>query len=118
MAPHPLDATSWRLIAYRVDDDAPHVVPDEIEVTLTFDGMRVAGKSGCNRYMGQVALDATTATFSGMASTRMMCPPPLMEIEDAYLHALEMVRSWERQGDRLELRDDTGNPLLTFAATA
>lgn len=117
MASHPLDTTSWRLVAYRVDG-APRDVPEDIEVTLTFDGTRVSGKSGCNRYMGQVALDETTATFSGMAGTRMMCPPPQMEIEDAYLRVLGMVRAWERQGATLELRDDAGNPLLTFAATA
>lgn len=74
MASHPLDSTSWPLVMYRLDG-APRDVPAEVEVTLTFDGTRVSGKSSCNRYMGQVALNKAKATFSGMAGTRMMCPP-------------------------------------------
>jgi len=117
MASHPLDGTSWRLISYR-DDDALRDVPEPVAVTLTFDGARLAGSSGCNRYTAQVRVDAGMVSVSAIAGTRMLCPAPHMTIERAYLLALEVARSWQREDTRLELRAAAGTTLLIFAVAA
>ncbi|MCU0990666.1 MAG: META domain-containing protein [Xanthomonadales bacterium] len=81
-------------------------VPDGVEVTLTFDGERISGQSGCNRYggalteengAGQVRLDGP------LAATRMMCPEAVMAWERRYLHALEHVQAYSFSMGRLVL---------------
>lgn len=112
-----LDNTRWRLISYqRVG--ALSAPPDGAEVTLEFAGERVGGRSGCNRYAAQLELGATTIHISNAVATRMMCLPPLMELEQAYLAALHAARGWERDGESLTLRDDSGAALLVFQAAS
>jgi heat shock protein HslJ len=67
--------------------------PTEPEITLLFEEGRIAGGSGCNRYMGQV----TEGEMPGdllvglLAGTMMACPPEIMELEDRYRQDLEKV---------------------------
>lgn len=89
----PVDfAGEWRLAYLDWDDPAP----DGIEVTAAFEGGRVAGRGGCNRYTGpftvqEASLDAATGA---MVSTKMACAPPAMEVEDRYLRSLGGVIRW------------------------
>jgi heat shock protein HslJ len=108
--------TSWRLEAFEGDASAPAL--DGVEVTLEFHqdaggGLRMGGASGCNRYTAGVTASGDTLTFSPIAGTRMMCPPPQMAVEDAYLKALGSVSRYEEQGDQLVLFYDDG--LLRFS---
>jgi heat shock protein HslJ len=117
MAINPLDGGAWRLTAYH-RDGAPGALrdlPGDIEVTLAFAGGRVSGRSGCNRYMGEAVVGESGLVFSAIAGTRMMCDPAAMEVEAAYLAALDTVRAWVRQGGALELRDAAGATALRFA---
>jgi heat shock protein HslJ len=98
--------TVWRLEAFEGDASAPAL--DGVEVTLEFQqdaggGLRMGGKSGCNRYTAGVTVSDDTLTFSPIAGTRMMCPDPQMAVEDAYLRALDSVNRYDEQGDRLLL---------------
>jgi heat shock protein HslJ len=98
--------TAWRLEAFEGDASAPAL--DGVEVTLEFHqdaggGLRMGGKSGCNRYTAGVTVIDDALTFSPIAGTRMMCPDPQMAVEDAYLQALGSVSRYGEQGDQLVL---------------
>lgn len=72
---------------------------------------RVAGNGGCNGYQGDVTLTGQAIAFGMLATTRMMCAPPVGGQETAFLETLELARSWERSGQTLELIDD-GNEVV------
>jgi heat shock protein HslJ len=98
--------TAWRLETFEGDASAPAL--DGVEVTLEFQrdaggGLRMGGKSGCNRYTAGVTVSGDTLSLSPIAGTRMMCPEPQMAVEDAYLKALGSVSRYEEQADRLVL---------------
>jgi len=81
--------------------------------TLSFlgDG-QVAGNGGCNAYQGGVTLEGGRIEFGALATTRMMCAPPISGQETVFLEALEMARSWEQSGDILELIDDSNEVVV------
>ena len=85
-----LEGVEWVLVSLGEGEDAP----SEPEVTLVFDGERVAGHSGCNRYMGGVTFGdgVSDLQFGPLAGTMMACPSDLMDLERRYLKALEGVR--------------------------
>ncbi|WP_162922308.1 META domain-containing protein [Asaia bogorensis] len=74
----------------------------------------LSGTGGCNRMMGHVVADATHFTFGPTAGTRMACPGVRMTQEDAVFKAMQTVRAWRREGDRLILSDDHGVAALTL----
>lgn len=81
--------------------------------TLSFlgDG-QVAGNGGCNAYQGEVTLEGGRIEFGALATTRMMCAPPISGQETVFLEALGMARSWEQSGDILELIDDSNEVVV------
>lgn len=54
---------------------------------------RLSGTAGCNRFNGSWKQDGTTLKLGPMATTKMACPPPAMEIERRVLALLEAVNS-------------------------
>ena len=75
----------------RLDRDEP--VPDTPEVTVLFEENRIAGGSGCNRYMGTVTEGEMPGdlTVGLLAVTMMACPPEVMDLENRYRQKLENV---------------------------
>ena len=114
MAASDLENTNWTLDSYR-DNGAMRHLPAGAEVTLTFQNGAAGGKSGCNRYQSAVTVGDDSLVFGPALGTKMACPPPLMEIEDKYLRALDAVALWRTTDDTLELRDSAGQTTLTFA---
>lgn len=102
-----LPGASWQAIA--VADRA--LTPDD-GVTLIFGDGRIAGRAGCNQYTGAAGLTALTPahgtlTPGAIASTRMLCPDPAMEVETAVLAALGRATAWRITPDgTLELWAD------------
>jgi heat shock protein HslJ len=85
--------------------------------TLVFDGPRISGFGGCNRYFGQVVEKSPGAIVVGpMGSTKMACPAPAMELEDRFLPAMSRMTRYSFLGGRLILSaSDGGAPReLTF----
>ena len=70
--------------------------------TLEFDpeASRVAGRGGVNRYFGQYEREDDMLRLTQLATTRMAGPPAKMDLEHAYLEALEQVDRWrlDRRG--------------------
>jgi heat shock protein HslJ len=107
-----LASTKWR--AERIAESA---VSSDVQPTLEFSAAnQVSGTAGCNRFTGMMRHDGKTLAFGPLASTRMMCAPPVMDQEAAYLQALGSVRSFEVGNDgKLVLLDQDAHPILRFA---
>jgi heat shock protein HslJ len=103
----------WFLQRFDHDDE----VPDGIEITLTFDGERIFGGSGCNRYNGSVVEGrnpGALTTAGPMASTRMACPPPADEIEIRYLQRLQGIEQYSFIAGKLALSWRTNDEFGTL----
>jgi len=80
-------------------------VAEDFFTTLEFteDG-RLGGSAGCNNYMGEYTFDEGVLEFPmAVAATKKMCPPPMMEQEDAYLASLAGFERAAVDGDTLSL---------------
>ncbi|WP_448500675.1 META domain-containing protein [Sphingomonas sp.] len=71
-----LTGGEWRIVAI---DGTP--LPERRPGTLSFDGERISGWAGCNRFSGGYAIEGGRLVAGNLASTRMMCGPPLMAQE-------------------------------------
>ena len=72
--------------------------------TAGFEGTRVSGFGGCNRYFGQVVEKSPGAIVVGpLAGTKMACPSPAMEVEDRFLSAMSQVTRYSFVGGHLVL---------------
>ncbi|MBI1799523.1 MAG: META domain-containing protein [Candidatus Eisenbacteria bacterium] len=102
-----LENTPWRLV--RLGDRAAGAGAGgrAIQVTLVSKERIVQGFSGCNRVTGGYALSGQKLRFGTLASTRMACAEG-MDLEAAFLRALESTARWNILGQRLELVDSAG----------
>jgi heat shock protein HslJ len=99
-----LEGTSW----LAEDIDGVGVV-DRVQAALIFDaGQKVAGRAACNRYFGTYRRAGDTLEIKPGGSTRMACPPAVMDQETKFSAALEAVRKARREGDKLMLLDGDG----------
>jgi heat shock protein HslJ len=99
-----LVGTSW--MAEEIDGQG---VVDRVQSTLTFENLeRISGSTACNRYFGSFELGGNTLRLKPAGTTRMACPPPVMEQETKFLTALGAVTAYRRDADRVLLVDDSG----------
>jgi heat shock protein HslJ len=102
----------------KFDRDQP--APGGLEITLLFEEDRIAGKSGCNQYMGKVTEGDMPGdlTVGLLAGTMMACPPEIMELEDRYRQQLEKVFKIGFLNGQLALtfKKDDGNVGLLLLA--
>ena len=109
--PASLIGTSWR--AEEIDG---RVVLERVESSLTFDGaQRIAGQAACNRYFGAFELGEGTIRLKPAGTTRMACPPPVMEQESRFLAALGAATGFQREGGKLLLLDEGGRVRVRLA---
>lgn len=96
-----LEGVEWRLASLDMDEEAPK----EPEITLVIDGDRIAGGSGCNRYMGSISPGRTPGDVSvgPLAGTRMACPQEIMDLEQRFLGLLAKVSRFSFHLGRLAL---------------
>jgi heat shock protein HslJ len=103
-----LPGTGWVV----EDIDGTGIV-DRSRATLEFatDG-RVSGNASCNTYRATYELDRDVLTISRAITTRMACPPALMQQEARFLAALTGVRTFEISNDGgLTLRSAAGGSI-------
>ncbi|RKT27783.1 heat shock protein HslJ [Roseovarius halotolerans] len=90
---------------WQIEDMGGAGIVDRSAPAISFDaGGRVAGTSGCNRFIGGYELTGEGLSFSQMGATLMACPDALMKQERRLLDALEQVRRFDF--------DETGALLL------
>lgn len=112
-----LEGPEWRL----VELGRARPVPDDLEITIVFEGDRVAGNGGCNDYFGSVSSKAPGELhFTATGTTMRACPEPAMGLEQEYLSALATASSYRFHGGRLVLdcTTDEGPVVLVFARVA
>jgi heat shock protein HslJ len=56
-------------------------IPDDVTMTLQFEGDSASGSGGCNRFTGTYEEDRNSISFGPLASTRMACPEEIMSAE-------------------------------------
>ena len=104
-----LAGAPWTLVSL----DGQPLSPGAKPPTAVFDGTRLSGFAGCNRYTGQVAEKTPgSITIGPLAATKMACPSPAMEVEDRYLAALGRATQYALAGARLVLTGASGT--VTF----
>lgn len=64
----------------------------------------LAGQSGCNRFFGQGVLEGLTLKMKSGGSTRMMCTPPQMKLEQTILSTLKGGAKASLTGETLTLK--------------
>ena len=108
-----LAGKEWLLTNLEMDK----ALPAGPGATLKLDGNRLSGNSACNNYFASVQAGAMPGdlTVSGTGSTRMACPPALMNFENSYLNALGNVTRYGFLNGRLALtwqQDGAVNTML------
>ncbi|MCI5718769.1 MAG: META domain-containing protein [Alistipes sp.] len=108
----PLVGTQWHLV--RMMERDLKIAPDQFVFTFNAEG-RFAGKGACNRMMGgYTTTDKGEMKFSGVASTRMMCPD--VDLEGELGQILDKTTHYEIDGDMLMLLSN-GELQAVFQAT-
>ncbi len=107
-----LSSVTWRLAGWSLTEPAN----DSVAITLTYDGGRFSGSSGCNRYFVSVKTGELPGGISvGLAGrTRMMCTPEVMQHEERYLAALAAVGTFGFHNGRLTLTSMQGSKVQTL----
>jgi len=112
-----LTGSSW--VASGINNGKGGVVSDAniSKVTAKFnaDG-GVSGSGGCNTYTASFTTTGSNGLKIGPAiSTMMACEPTsIMTTEQQYFAALEKVATYQRDGNRLTLRDASGATQVTY----
>jgi putative lipoprotein len=93
-------------------------VADRLQTVLEIspDG-RISGTGGCNRMAGKATIASAAITFGSIVSTKMACPPAVMNQESRFFAALNDVRAWRFDPVRrkLMLLGGDGTPLIVLA---
>lgn len=106
----PLVGSQWW-----VEDIQQGGVIDNSRTTLHFpEPGRVAGNSGCNRYMGGYERDGASIRFGRLAGTMKACPEALLNQERRFLDAMAEVVAWriDPLTGLLHLLDEEGDTLV------
>ena len=99
-----LKDTYWKLI--ELDGATVVMAPAqqrEVRITLAGEGSRLFGFSGCNQLVGAYVQESSALRFTQMASTKMACVPPFMELESQVLKMLGATTAYRIEGQQLTL---------------
>ncbi len=109
-----LEGTSWK------QQDEQQTPPPEShtgEITANFKDGKISGSAACNRYSASLEDHGKGRITTGPAiSTRMACPPPLMEQESVYLNFLSKVEGFRFSFGKLVLFTAEHQDSRRFAA--
>lgn len=99
----PFGEKTWRLTSGAVDG-TPLALVDGHPVTLTAADGSVGGTAACNHYGGTLTESGTRSTITDISVTEMYCGVPgVMELEAAYLAALQRIDTAFNNADDLVL---------------
>ncbi|MDH7462778.1 META domain-containing protein [Chitinophagaceae bacterium 26-R-25] len=101
----PLNNTYWKLL--KVDGFNQDIPSLQKEAFIRFDSAssKFSGTAGCNRMMGGFVATGNTIKIGPSAVTKMMCPSPLMELEDAFSKAIYKADTYSISGKKLQLKN-------------
>lgn len=113
----PLLQTHWRLREVEGEPVAPAPAAGEPEphLILQAEDGRVLGHGGCNRFIGDFAVQGRRLQVANLVSGLSLCLDR-GGLESRWLRALLAVQSYVQEGTELQLRDGDGTVLLRFDA--
>ncbi len=106
----------WKLVAYNFARVNNYPVDDK-EVTMSLDTRegRIAGNSGCNRFMGPFKFeDSGRLAVGPFAGTLMACPRIDGRFEEAFREALQNIDSFSFETGYLTLTDRRTGHFMRF----
>lgn len=105
-SPATLLNTHWRLAEMNGEPVLTSAGQRDVHIILTqADGEdRISGYAGCNNIGGTFKRNGDKISFSAF-TTRMMCPPEQMKVEDFLLKALTATDNYEISGETLTLME-------------
>ncbi|HEX5515848.1 MAG TPA: META domain-containing protein [Gammaproteobacteria bacterium] len=108
-----LAGTAWAAVS--IDGRS---VQAGIESTVVFQGDRVGGSAGCNRYSAVLESQGTALHIGDIVATKMACAPAAMDQEQRFLGALEVVAAYRWTDGSLILLDVDGQERLRLIHSA
>ena len=91
-----------------VSENAPTLNFIELEKTIR-------GNTGCNSFFGNYTIDHSTLSFNDIGSTEMACEQPIMDIENAFLQALQKTGSYDIENSVLTLYSKNDRSIILVA---
>lgn len=82
-----------------------------ISMQIEPDG-KMFGDTGCNQYTTSYTIKGNQITIGFPATTRKICPPEFMEQEKQFINALPKSFKIARNGEKWEIRDESGSLLM------
>ncbi|MDH3987872.1 MAG: META domain-containing protein [Gammaproteobacteria bacterium] len=105
-------------VAWRPTHLGEMTIDEETEMRIQFEVTgQFGGHGGCNRFFGSYELTDEALVIGPIGATRMACPEPSMSMEMSYFEALNGTKSAHRIGNRLAVKNDSGENLVRFVAT-
>lgn len=103
-----LENTSWMLpLPEKSECDTPPILE-------FLPGNGLAGDLGCNRASGTFEFDGHNILFDKIATTRRMCGPAFMKLEEQMLNILSKARSVQKTDKGLTFFDADGKEIDTL----
>ena len=116
MTSRPVEAQNLIGSEWLAEDIDGGGVVDNSHSTLHFAAAdHVDGDTGCNRFMGPLAVDGQNLRIGPLATTRRACAPALMDQERRYLVALARGSGMRLDGTLLVLLDESQRPLVRYS---
>ncbi|MBB3186122.1 META domain-containing protein [Microbacter margulisiae] len=90
-----LTASEWSLVSVRANNGDKMLTPNSYNVPMlrVFANGTISGTTGCNKFIGDVAVTGTALKFGDIVVTRMSCPDTT-GLENALLNMLNVVDSY------------------------
>ncbi len=88
------------------------------EIEIIFGDEKINAYAGCNRIFGTYRLEGNTLIAGPLASTRMACPPELMDQDAWLIRLLESEPELNIAGDEMTLVGPDGTLALTSDPTS
>lgn len=94
---------AWTVTSYYAGNVVTSVVGN-VTMTAEFEDGTVSGNTGCNTFNGPYEIDGVNINIGPLSSTLAACETAELEQQHTnYLDALELARTFEVVGDRLDL---------------
>ncbi len=104
LPPETLADTSWEIVSI-----GGRRVPGGENYQIEFEANRMSGRAGCNRFSGSYRVGRDGFQAGPLAMTRMACPGPAMQHEEAASRILAgRVRLYYPDGRTLIMRGESG----------
>jgi heat shock protein HslJ/uncharacterized membrane protein len=111
-----LEGVRWEVTGYNNGRQAVVSPKTGTRLTLKFQGGKVSGSSGCNRFRGSFTAEGSALKIGSLSTTRKACEDAVMAQEREFLRALESATTWDVVRGMLDVHRPDGERVLTARA--